>query len=633
MLTIPDAIKTLFKTDGVNKNFRVHFPNGENADLTNADIISESVKFTESVCSKQVFQFGLSERSQIDFECVNVQNIYGMTIECGIEIDTSSLTAAQIGEIQSAPGDGTLVLENDSDIGWGYYHVPYGVFIVEKCPRSHGAMYRRQVTAYSNEYAKAERLNTFLETPNPFETLKISQEAFNALTTGDYSEFTETAVPVTADFTVDIGAQGFYDSSGNIYYLDFAYSGQDTTKRLWKTYAPNLSAAMDFFNAEYTVSDMDAYEALGVNIATALTNAGRDLTYNSKREKVYDTNEDALRAHAPFLFYPCLSVQVYASGSNAGHITYNIPLKSGETVPVISPTNQGITTTSQIGTSYFTYTFDVISKMNGSVQFQLQRSTSYTVVGTYTVTSPAFTTTNVSAKKYTVTNTPSVYFWLKPTLTTAGYFLDYQRNTADALINGYTYSNALGAKSGTDALLEINAQFGRFGRNGTFEKIRLDNTQPESVTASEYSELWWDEYDISPVGRVDYKFGGGQYSSSYVTGSGLSVYTMDDNEWMDKLSPDIVPAAENQTAEQTISNTIATALGLYFAPYVDAITFTPSDLSMVGLPYLEAGDCIEIDNGGGGTVTTYILRRTLTGIQTLFDDIESSGGEIITGAG
>ena len=90
MLTVPATIQTLFKTDGIRKNFRVHFPNGENADLTNADIVQESVTFTESVCSQNVFQFGLSERSEIDFECVGVQNIYGMTIECGIEIDTSS---------------------------------------------------------------------------------------------------------------------------------------------------------------------------------------------------------------------------------------------------------------------------------------------------------------------------------------------------------------------------------------------------------------------------------------------------------------------------------------------------------------------------------------------------------------
>ena len=148
MLNIPESIKTLFKTDGVFKNFRVHFPNGEHADLTNSDIVSESVKFTESVCKKEVFQFGLAERPSIEFEAVNIPNIYGVRIECGIEIDISSLTAQQIADIQSGSYDGTLVLEADSDIGFGYYRIPYGIFIVESCPRSHGAMWRRKITAY-----------------------------------------------------------------------------------------------------------------------------------------------------------------------------------------------------------------------------------------------------------------------------------------------------------------------------------------------------------------------------------------------------------------------------------------------------------------------------------------------------
>ena len=54
-------------------------------------------------------------------------------------------------------------------------------------------------------------------------------------------------------------------------------------------------------------------------------------------------------------------------------------------------------------------------------------------------------------------------------------------------------------------------------------------------------------------------------------------------------------------------------------------------LQMIGLPYLEAGDYLLIDDAGGGIVDTYILRRTLSGIQTLSDSISSVGGEIVKG--
>lgn len=100
MLNIPAEVKTLFKSDSVFKNFHVNFPNGEHTDLNNDDVISESVSFTESICSKDVFQFGLSERPQIEFECVNVPNIYGVTIYCAIEICVDSLGAQWISDHQ-----------------------------------------------------------------------------------------------------------------------------------------------------------------------------------------------------------------------------------------------------------------------------------------------------------------------------------------------------------------------------------------------------------------------------------------------------------------------------------------------------------------------------------------------------
>lgn len=149
MLTIPESVKTLFKTDGIRHNFRASFPNGELPDITNADVVRESLHFTESLCSQDPFKFGLSEASVIEFETVGIGNMYGMTIVCGIEIDTSSLSAAQISAIQSDPGDGTLVLAAASDIGYGYYRVPLGTFKVTSCPRNHGTMAHRKVTAMS----------------------------------------------------------------------------------------------------------------------------------------------------------------------------------------------------------------------------------------------------------------------------------------------------------------------------------------------------------------------------------------------------------------------------------------------------------------------------------------------------
>ena len=61
MLNLPESIKALFKRDSVLKNFRVHFPNGGFSDITNENIVEESVKFSESLCSQNIFRFGCAE--------------------------------------------------------------------------------------------------------------------------------------------------------------------------------------------------------------------------------------------------------------------------------------------------------------------------------------------------------------------------------------------------------------------------------------------------------------------------------------------------------------------------------------------------------------------------------------------
>ena len=80
MLNIPEPIKELFKRDNVLKNLRVTFPNGEHDDITNDQIIKESMSFTESLATGAPVVFGLCEASVISFECVGVDNINGMQI-------------------------------------------------------------------------------------------------------------------------------------------------------------------------------------------------------------------------------------------------------------------------------------------------------------------------------------------------------------------------------------------------------------------------------------------------------------------------------------------------------------------------------------------------------------------------
>ena len=164
MLKVHSDIKALFAQPGVRKNFRVTFPNGERADIINDNIVQESVVLTESCCSETVFRFGCCERSMIEFETVGIENIRGCKIQCFLEIDTSSLSAAQLSLIQidiTYYGDvGTLVNAASSDTGYGYYRLPYGIYWVDSCPRDKSSRERRKVTAYSADPTRLSEVET-----------------------------------------------------------------------------------------------------------------------------------------------------------------------------------------------------------------------------------------------------------------------------------------------------------------------------------------------------------------------------------------------------------------------------------------------------------------------------------------
>ena len=70
-------------------------------------------------------------------------------------------------------------------------------------------------------------------------------------------------------------------------------------------------------------------------------------------------------------------------------------------------------------------------------------------------------------------------------------------------------------------------------------------------------------------------------------------------------------------------------LDIYFIPHLAPINFTPIDLEMKGLPYIEAGDALAVTAQDGTACNSYALRRELDGVQSLTDQIDSESGLII----
>jgi hypothetical protein len=66
-----------------------------------------------------------------------------------------------------------------------------------------------------------------------------------------------------------------------------------------------------------------------------------------------------------------------------------------------------------------------------------------------------------------------------------------------------------------------------------------------------------------------------------------------------------------------------------FIPHITAVNFTPVEMNLRGMPYLEAGDSFTFTAEDGTVLNSYILNHSFTGGQYLQEAITSVSGEII----
>lgn len=605
MLNIPSSVKALFQADGVHKNFRVHFPNGEMADITNDNVVQESVKFTESLCSQSTFKFGLAEASVLEFETVGVGNMYGMTIAASIEIDCSSLSAADKAAIAAGTWDGTWDGVNS------VFSFPIGTFRVDSCPRDHQSMAHRQVTAYGmlksyNPY-DSEKLNVLVPektyTPNAYYEM-LALLGYNNKAGILSLGFTETA---TTEWRPRSG--GVYisyeknttlkDSHGNsvLYssYIDFYYAVYPTTG------SPTPLTFSDTDRLYAIDLHGENYNTTLKNAATALSQEDIDLSasgYDSWDALAQDIFTQDL-AGVPMV-YPGFLYEL-----NTGSTSINKP---AGTICRIMSSN------------------DAIYPHMGNSQTD---SNTPLTIGRFFLPSSIIIHDNNAQSIYSRTITHGTVTAYVPSSTvpalplsiaeTATKKLTKQATTYDA----YQHGGSIDASKFAEGFLEIDALFALLSRTGRLEFVRLDNSSPMSISPSDYSEMWWDEFDVDPIGTVKITYknkdddGNETDTGADITvGAGASVYDMTSNEVLKNIK------------SVTLANVTA-MVNTHFAPYIGSVGFTPFELTMQGWPWLETGDALEITAEDGTVVESYALRVEMSGIQHLQAVITAEGGEII----
>ena len=638
MLNIPEEVKIALRQGNRRKNYKmlVNDVNPETNARTylytidNDSIVKESVKIDERMATGKNLKFGLCEGSSLEFQYFDHPNINGKDIQVFISIE---------------------YIDSDGDVAW--YDIPMGWYTVDQCPvQWDTGIYK--VTAYNKLKSKYldQKANALIEEEFSFENQVYVTDIINLLlkdyaidkkyetqestyqgTTGATSDAANTFSPYR--YTTIKGDQGPIGPA----VLDVA--GVTTSTDIYI----DATAAVNYYNLQ-----------------------GNDKSIRIEIPNYFDEIDKRI---ADFYQENLNKISANASGATLWNRLKNMKGRSGW-IPNEYLTNYFFNITIEFNdNSKQTYGLNA-KNSNGSFE-ELAKITLLNVKKVYVVC-PAGISFGRSLDPDTGTQTELAYGIMNSRNTVLNWGEDkyycYEDNSGNFLYDIYQTPKMLdgsdipnpsdlknsvkvykiiGGESDMDyitvqptslpevtlrelqtAVYETNCQFGQINREtDLFSGVELnqgglypaDTLYPDNALypqgnmlhpfPSSYSKLWTDT-----VGEQSFRYliitykaieNGQEVEKTLqrtVNTYGTTNYNMSDN-WL-------------------FRNLIWTAEDV--GDYADAmvlkmkdIRWFPFEMWAAGLPHIETGDAIEITDKNGDTHTSYVLTRTLNGIQDLQD--------------
>lgn len=152
----------------------------------------------------------------------------------------------------------------------------------------------------------------------------------------------------------------------------------------------------------------------------------------------------------------------------------------------------------------------------------------------------------------------------------------------------------------------INGCFGKINRDGLFDYLFLSTSNPYELPSGNRIDLSYDDYYTTQINKLKIVQSNLDYTYNY--GTGTNCYVMNANV-----------LSFGRTAEE-----LEVIAGKLY-DIISKITYIPVDMNIKGNPCLEAGDYIKLYAKDGTEILTYILNRTLTGIQSAKDNYVADG--------
>lgn len=588
MITLTSAQQAIIKNELSIKQFTVHFPNNDFTDLTNENIVYQSVKFTESVCSDSVFRFGCADASMITFETVGVPNILGAVIECSMAFILGADTVT----------------------------VPYGRFTVTACPRDHKAMQHRQITAYAEtvsngafeQYKQATpRYSTDTYTPAAVYMIGAVSERMRddmtATAVTPYKESTTLPTPFTLMQTNTVNGKYIrLTEAGGTKNVSMDFNGETVTPawldadyiysiRLIKGADYDTYISLLYETAEangLTVCDNMINAALFADLHTAGRSAGqRYFRYTDKG------------TYLELAIYPYIGSQTLGEYLNYScyYGAFDLVLYNGSADEVIA---SGLDVISDVELVRYSSPLTSIRLSYKTTQTakDVNGRTYNTFIGTYSVRDVVEGWAELNASfgrcnrdgtlEFIRLDNSNPYDLTAEDVEGAAWWDEYNINPIGSVLFKYRSENE-----------EMTAQY-VFSSDPSVYDMTANKilscltatvataTVPADMTNTAYFYIY-DGY----------------------------VYFYDGTAWV-------------QTVLYEGYGSICMALiKALFIPHADTVLFTPFDAELNGMPFLQCGDAVRLTAADNTVINSYILAHTFSGLQHITEDVDTVQGEVI----
>ena len=174
----------------------------------------------------------------------------------------------------------------------------------------------------------------------------------------------------------------------------------------------------------------------------------------------------------------------------------------------------------------------------------------------------------------------------------------------DVAVGKTINSTSISGKTIIEAICQINGVFGKIARNGNFKYVSLDSSTRTEIGANgTYLSAECESYETNAIDKVQIRTNENDIGA--IVGTGTNALIIENNFLL-------------FGKDSTELTTIATAI----LNKVSGIVLRPFKAKVLGVPFMEVGDAIRI-NTANQTIDSYILRRKMTGIQCLFDEMEA----------